>query len=259
MGAADPVVGHDPHHAGPGHFPTPAPKMAPHDTVPEYGSLAHLEKGPTPFDPEKPMPPPRTIWQRYRQVLTNWQGDPDMPAVGGSMAKKNRKSWWAALTGPYYPMKPELYRDPYLRPNTCPEEYIFHYYRWPMHREVNPKIPPPVDGKYNDFFHYFAFKHWLARERDVYMAHCNLVHEMSLRCTLREGPINAPKNCRHLVNKFFAMTRMEELNSSLLYMAITGKNVIRETPYPENFVEQKRKIYDDWLFRTRLRKPGDPF
>jgi hypothetical protein len=50
---------------------------------------------------------------------------------------------------------------------------------------------------------------------------------------------------------------MEEFNQSLLYMAVTGNCAIRETPYPPDFVDQKRKIYDDWLYRTRMKRPGD--
>lgn len=255
--AFTPHVDHDPKDEPEAKRP-PKIVVAPHDTVPQYGTREHVQHGPTPFDPEVAMPPPRTIWQRYRQVIFGWFGDEDRPSVNAK-CKKTRKSFLWHVLGPLYPLKPDLYMDAYQRPNPCPEEYIVQPHRWAMTTERNPKIPPPMDGKYNDYYHHFAFKHWLRRERDVYMAHCNLLHEMSLRCTLREGPINAPKNCRHLVNKFFAMSRIEELNQTLLYMSITGNVAIRETPYPADFVDQKRKIYDDWLFRTRMRKPGDPF
>jgi len=252
-----PHVGHDPQHDGPPGELTPLPEKRP-TRVPPYGTREQKEHFGTPFHPELPMPPPRTIWEQYRRIFFNWKGDPELPTLSRK-EHKPPQSLWRMILGPMYPLKPDTYQDPYLRPNPCPEDFTQMNWRWPHARDVNPKIPPPVDGKYNDFYHYFAHKQWLRKERDVYMGHMQLVHEMTLRCTIKEGPINATKNCRHLANKHFAMSRMEEFNQTLLYMAVTGNGAIRETPYPTDFVEQKRKIYDDWLFRTRLRKPGDPF
>lgn len=252
-----PSIGHDPRHDGP---PGELPKVEPRRDIPtpQIGSREHFEHYASAFDPTKEMPKPRTIWEKYREVFFNWDGDQDMPTPGMKHKRRRESIWWS-LFGPKYPLKPDTYTDPYLRPNPCPEEFVMQNWRWPHARDCNPKIPPPVDGKYNDFYHYFAFKQWLLKERQVYLAHANLCHEQQLRCMVKEGPINAMKNCRHLVNKFFAMSRAEEFDQTLLYMAITGNNAVRETPYPEDYVQQKRKIYDDWLFRTRQRKPGDPF
>ena len=256
---AYPEVGHNPKEDPPPLPLAPLPQFQDPKPTPAYGTRKQEELFASSIDPSKPEPPPRSLWQKYREIFFGqWDMDQDMPAVGAK-GKRMRQSIWWSIFGPRYPLKPDTYQDPYLRPNPCPEEFVIMNWRWPHARDVNPKIPPPVDGKYNDFYHYFAFKQWLKKEREVYLAHCNITHEMSLRCTIKEGPINAVKNCRHLVNKFFAMSRMEEFNQVLLYMAITGNAAIRETPYPPDFVEQKRKIYDDWLFRTRQRKPGDPY
>ena len=221
------------------------------------GTKEYLENTPG-FHPDKQMPPPRTLWERYREVFSFINDDSEKPTLGEHRIKKNR-TLWQALTAPLFPLKPETYVDAYRRPNPCPEEYWWNPWRWPNTRQVNPKIPPPVDGKYNDYYHYLAYRLWLRRERDVYVATCHLVKQMLDRCIAKEGTINGIKNCRHLWHKFFAMTRQEEFNQALLYMAITGNCIIRETPYPENFLEEKRKIYDDWLARTRMKKPGDVF
>jgi hypothetical protein len=252
-----PEVGHQPKLEPPPPPLPPIPDRHP-EPVPPIGSREHFDHFATAFNPNVEMPPPRTIWERYREIFFNWDGDQDMPTPS-MKHKRRRESLWWNMFGPRYPLKPDSYVDPYLRPNPCPEEFITMVWRWPHARDINPKIPPPVDGKYNDFYHYFAFKQWLQMERKVYIGHANLVHMTTLRCILKEGPINGAKNCRHFANKFFAMSRAEEFNQNLLYMAITGNRAIRETPYPEDFVEQKRKIWDDWLFRTRQRKPGDPF
>eukprot|EP00455_Lapot_gusevi_P032063 TRINITY_DN34938_c0_g1_i1.p1 TRINITY_DN34938_c0_g1~~TRINITY_DN34938_c0_g1_i1.p1 ORF type:complete len:190 (-),score=2.29 TRINITY_DN34938_c0_g1_i1:386-955(-) len=184
--------------------------------------------------------------------------DREMPSMSASSTSGNGSKTWAEwLFQPLIPLRPRDYVDAYTRPNPCPEEYWHTPWRWPRTKYVNPKIPPPTDGKYNDYYHYLAFKQWLARERDVYVSHANLVHEALSRCCIREGQYNAAKNCKHFANKAFAMSRMEEMNQALLYMAMTGDCAIRETPYPPNFLEEKRKVYDDWLYRTRMRKPGD--
>lgn len=182
--------------------------------------------------------------------------DPELPTIGTRL-ERQYQGWLDYWTSPLSPLRPKNYVDAYTRPNPCPEEYWWASWRWPRTKYVNAKVPPPENGEYQDYYHYLAFKMWLERERDVYVAQANLAHEMLNRCIVKEGQYNAAKNCRHLYNKAFAMSRMEELNQTLLYMAITGNNAIRETPYPENFVEVKRKVYDDWLYRTRLRKPGD--
>lgn len=182
--------------------------------------------------------------------------DPELPTIGARLERRYR-GWLDYWTSPLSPLRPKDYVDAYTRPNPCPEEYWWASWRWPRTKYVNAKVPPPENGEYQDYYHYLAFKMWLERERDVYVAQANLAQEMLNRCIVKEGQYNAAKNCRHLYNKTFAMSRMEELNQTLLYMAITGNNAIRETPYPEDFVEVKRKVYDDWLYRTRLRKPGD--
>lgn len=182
--------------------------------------------------------------------------DPELPTIGARLERRYN-GWLDYWTSPVSPLRPKDYVDAYTRPNPCPEEYWWASWRWPRTKYVNAKVPPPENGEYRDYYHYLAFKMWLERERDVYVAQANLVQEMLNRCIVKEGQYNAAKNCRHLYNKAFAMSRMEELNQALLYMAMTGNNAIRETPYPENFVDVKRKVYDDWLYRTRLRKPGD--
>jgi len=232
--------------------------VAPYEVVPSppMGSQSYLENLPA-FDTKKPMPPPRSAVERFTRILQAQFGqDPDMPSLGGN-AERKYHSVLDYLLSPMSPLRPRTYVDAYSRPNPCPEEYWWASWRWPRTKYVNAKVPPPVDGKYSDYYHYLAFKQWLERERDVYVAQANLTHEMTQRCVMKEGQYNAAKNCRHLYHKEFAMSRMEEFNQAMLYMAMTGNAAIRETPYPENFVEEKRKIYDDWLFRTRMRKPGD--
>lgn len=253
-----PNVGHDPREDGPPQQLEPIPDKY-QAKVPAYGTREQREHFGTAVDPKKEMPEPRSIWWRYRELFFNNRIDEELPTLSMKPVGKQRNSFLWNVLGPRYPMKPDSYTDAYTRPNPCPEEFVLQNWRWPHAREVNPKIPPPVDGKYNDFHHYFAFKQWLMKERQVYIQHTNLTYEMLLRCTIKEGPINAAKNCRHLANKFFAMSRSEEYNQTMLYMTLTGNAAIRETPYPEDFVEQKRKIYDDWLFRTRQKRPGDAF
>merc|ERR1712146_488057 len=85
----------------------------------------------------------------------------------------------------------------------CPEEWWYNPWRWPNTKRINPKIPPPIDGRYNDFYHYLAFKQFVKNERDVYVMHLGLLQEMMTRCSIKEG-VNAAKNCRHLWNKYSA-------------------------------------------------------
>ncbi|KAG8340023.1 hypothetical protein ERJ75_001364600 [Trypanosoma vivax] len=224
--------------------------------MPSMASPDYTENLPA-FDGGRAMPPPRSVFERFSRLMQLQYGqDPDMPLLGGSVERKY-SGWLDYITSPVFPLRPRTYVDAYTRPNPCPEEYWWASWRWPRTKYVNAKVPPPVGGRYNDYYHYLAYKNWFERERDVYVAHANLVNEMTMRCLVKEGQYNAAKNCRHLYHKGFAMSRLEEFNQALLYMAVTGNAAIRETPYPENFVEEKRKIYDDWLFRTRMKKPGD--
>lgn len=212
----------------------------------------------TAFEPNFEMPPPRTMYNgRWRDLLFNWYNDPGRPELSEKRPPPtpNLMTW---LTKSIFPLRPETYIDAYTAPNRCPEEFWYNPWRWPNTKRINPKIPPPIDGKYNDFYHFYAFKYWIRTERDVYVMHLALLQEMMIRCSVKEG-VNAGKNCRHLWNKYFCMSRHEEFTQSLLYMAMTGNTVIRETPYPEDFIDQKRKIYDDWLTRTRMKKPGDHY
>jgi hypothetical protein len=213
------------------------------------------------FDTSKPLPPPRNAFETFRDLIHRGsglnEGSELNPGISGNPRQVQYDSFFEKLIRPWYPLRPSTYVDPYLRPNPCPERFHQLDHKWANVKMVNPKIPPPLDGKYNDYYHYLAFKNWFARERDVYISHMHLVQMAVTRCWLREGKFNAPKNCKHLASKHFAMRRQEELTQNFLYMAQTGNCAIRETPYPDDFVEQKRKIYDDWLFRTRMRKPGD--
>jgi hypothetical protein len=253
-----PVVGHDPREGDPAPENPPIPDKH-YTPVPPVGSRAALEHYGSAFNPAVEMPKPRTVWERYRNLFFNNRMDEDLPTLSMKPGTVQRPGIIWNILGPRFPMKPDTYSDAYTRPNPCPEEFVLQNWRWPHMREVNPKVPPPVDGKYADFHHYFAFKQWLMKERQVYIQHCSLTYEYLLRCTVKEGPINAAKNCRHIANKFFAMTRSDEFNQGMLYMSLTGNALIRETPYPEDFIEQKRKIYDDWLFRTRQKRPGDSY
>lgn len=256
---------HDDHHDGhhdDGHHHHEAKhvpyigQIPPYEKIPQpqMGTVEHVENIQA-FEGQ--MPAPRSMFERFSKILRlEMFMDSSLPAMTSSPTK-SYMSWAEWLTSPLVPVRPRDYVDAYSRPNPCPEEYWHMPWRWPRTKYVNPKIPPPIDGKYNDYYHYLAFKQWIARERDVYVAHTNLVHEALSRCCIREGQYNAAKNCKHLANKSFAMSRMEEMNQALLYMAMTGDCAIRETPYPPSFLEEKRKVYDDWLFRTRMRKPGD--
>lgn len=224
--------------------------------MPSMNSQEYKENLPA-FDPSKPIPAPRSVVERFTRILQmQWGQDPDLPSLSTHSTVKYH-GVLDFLFSPLTPLRPRTYVDSHTRPNPCPEEYWWASWRWPRTKYVNAKVPPPVDGKYNDYYHYLMFKNWLERERDVYVAHTNLVHDMTNRCLMKEGQYNASKNCRHLFNKAFAMSRMEEMNQALLYMSLTGNAAIRETPYPDDFVDEKRKIYDDWLYRTRARKPGD--
>ena len=227
---------------------------------PQIGTNEHLTEI-VAFDNTKPVPPPRDAFTTFRDIFFRGsalqEGNDLNPGISSNARQVEYKSVLEKIVRPWFPLRPATYVDPYLRPNPCPERFWDHSFKWPNTKVVNPKIPPPVDGKYNDYYHYVAFKHWFQKERDVYLASMHEVAKALHWCTIREGRVNAAKNCRHLFSKHFSMRRMEELNQVFLYMSQTGNCAIRETPYPENFVEEKRKIYDDWLFRTRMRKPGD--
>ena len=236
----------------------PINTYAPHERVPrpQLGTKKYVEEHPS--LPDKPMPKPS-----YARILSGVLSLNVWELLERPTLSQNTEPWQFSqrlmmrLWGPSKPLKPVDYTDAYWRPNPCPEETWEMPWRWTRFKMVNPKIPPPIDGKYNDFYHYLAFKHWFQNERRVY-CHAAQVANLTLqRCMVKEGPQYMLKNCRHLRNKVFAMTRSEELHQVLLYMSITGNCAIRETPYPDDFVEQKRKIYDDWLFRTRMKRPRD--
>ena len=247
---------HDDHHGGHGHGGGHHP---PQDvaSLPSMASRAYINQF-TAFEPEEPIKT-RGFYELFLKFMlqptTEGWREGRVSERGHALPESSLRSYF---TRSLFPLKPELYIDPYTAPNKCPEEFWYNPWKWPLTKRVNPKIPPPVDGKYNDFYHFLTYKHFLRVERDVYVAHLGLLQEMAIRCSLKEGP-NAAKNCRHLFNKHFSMSRHEEFTQSLLYMAMTGNVIIRETPYPPDFIEQKRKIYDDWLTRTRMRLPGDAY
>lgn len=203
---------------------------------------------------------PRSVWDRFSRVMRFDVFEEGDRISLSTPTRIQPESWVKWFLGPTMPLKPELYVDAYSRPNPCPEDYWSDTWRWPRTKYVNVKIPPPIDGKYNDYYHMIAFRKWFEMEREVYLAECREVYHMLVRCILKENEkVNGMKNCRHIFNKWFSMSRAEEFHQSMLYMALTGNAAIRETPYPENFVDEKRKIYDDWLFRTRHRRPTDDF
>mmetsp|Transcript_3521 Transcript_3521/g.10946 ORF Transcript_3521/g.10946 Transcript_3521/m.10946 type:complete len:254 (-) Transcript_3521:84-845(-) len=232
----------------------PPPQVA---SLPSMASQQYINEW-TAFEPNDDEMVPRTMRDRFGDAFYNLWYDPGRSAIGERQHPMPPKNMFGWLTKNVFPLKPETYVDPYLAPNRCPEEYWYNPWRWMNTKRVNPKIPPPVDGRYNDFYHFLAFKNFVRVERDVYMMHLGLLQEMMIRCSIKEG-VNAAKNCRHLWNKYFCMSRHEEFTQNLLYMSLTGNVVIRETPYPADWVEQKRKIYDDWLTRTRMRLPGDHY
>lgn len=228
---------------------------------PQLGTKEHLEQ--THFWNEacpSIETKPRSVWDRFSRVMRfDLFEDGDRISVNTPKRRtyNNFMDWFFA---PTFPLKPELYVDAYSRPNPCPEEYWAETWRWPRNKYVNPKIPPPVDGKYNDYYHMLAYRNWFEMEREVYLAETKEIYFTLVRCILKENErSNGQKNCRHIFNKWFAMTRAEEFQQAMLYMALTGNAAIRETPYPANFVDEKRKIYDDWLFRTRHKRPTDDF
>jgi hypothetical protein len=203
------------------------------------------------------MPQPRSFWDRFSLLITDtFANDPDMPVAG--VKAPPRRTWWEWVWAPMFVMLPETYSDPWLKPNRCPERFLYNPWKHPSWRENSPKIPPPVDGKFADYMHYVAFKHYMWRERSVYIGHAHLMNYAIDRCLFKENN-TARKNCMHIIWKYFAMTRCEEYNQSMLYLAFTGNTPIRETPYPVDFVQTKQKIYDDWLHRTRMKQPGDDF
>ena len=203
------------------------------------------------------VPAPRTFWDRFSLLISEpLAGDPDMPTAG--VKAPPRRTWWEWMWAPMFVMLPESYNDPWLKPSRCPERYQYNPWKLSSYREASPKIPPPVDGKFADYMHFQAFKYYMQRERQVYIGHAHIMNHAIERCLFKENN-TARKNCMHIINKYFAMTRCEEYNQSMLYLAFTGNTPIRETPYPVDFVQTKQKIYDDWLFRTRMKQPGDDF
>jgi hypothetical protein len=247
--------GHERQPEHPGHLdPLPAPRVA---SLPSMASREYINTF-TGFEPEASDDAlkPRKFLDRWTDLIYNWYNDGDRNFISERHHPMPMKNFVHYFTKGMFPLKPELYIDPYTAPNKCPEEFWYNPWRWPNTKRVNPKIPPPIDGRYNDFYHYIAFKYFVRVERDVYVMHLGLLQEMMLRCSMKEG-VNAAKNCRHLWNKYFCMSRHEEFTQTLLYMSLTGNVAIRETPYPEDFIDQKRKIYDDWLTRTRMKMPGD--
>ena len=243
----------------------PAPKGdLPHtepDQVASLPSMASRQfiEAHTAFDPDQEdssMEPRSFFKSRMADVFINWYHDTTRNFIGERTHPMPARNIFHYVTKSAFPLKPELYIDAYTAPNKCPEEFWYNPWRWPHTKRINPKVPPPINGRYNDFYHFLAFRYYVRIERDVYVNHIGLLQEMMIRCSMKEG-VNAAKNCRHLWNKYFCMSRHEEYTQSLLYMSITGDTVIRETPYPPDFIEQKRKIYDDWLTRTRMRMPGD--
>jgi len=235
----------------------------PHEAIPlpPMGS-AELDNSMPMMDPKKPMPPPRSVWDRFADSTFLSQYDPALPHYGHGLihqAQQSRGSFWGRLFKSYVPLRDKDHSDAYIRGGHIPEETFEMVWRVPLMQEMNPKIPPPKNGQYNDYYHYLAFKNWFTKEHDVYSQECNLLQWALAMCIIREPTFATNKNCKHLGYKLYAMGRREELNVALMYMAMTGEGIIRETPYPPDFVDQKRKIYDDWLFRTRMRKPGDTF
>jgi len=233
---------------------------APTPSVP-VGSDEWNAKGTELMQRGKEYPEPRNFFQKYKLVLQGKLDDPEKPKVGRAVRNnQNFKTWYEwAVAGTLRPMTPETYADSYVKKNPCPEEFWRMPWRWPQTKYMNPKIPPPLEGKYQDYYHFVAFRYWFQNERQVYLAEIKLIKEALERCVIREGSLSAMKNCRHIFNKYYSMTRQEELHQAMLYAAYTGNKIMRETPYPEDFVDQKRKIYDDWLTRTRMKQPGDPY
>ena len=256
-GSEDHGHGHDEAHYLPYDGQVPAPK---HDfAYPPMGSKEYYEN--TPFINEKVVEnlAPRTTMDRFKSVLqATWiPSEHTKLSTLTNTTDSEDISFFQRVMAFNRVFKPRTYTSEYIRPNPCPEQHWAMNWRWPRFRMVNPKIPPPTDGAYSDFYHFLAYQHWFKYERKVYYETINIAGIEVNRCITKEGKYNALKNCRHLVNKIFAITREEEHNQVLLHMATTGTNAIRETPYPVDFVEQKRKLYDNWLFRTRLKRSGD--
>lgn len=255
MASSKPVHQREPSHLG--HYDEPAEPAPQVASLPSMASREYHDAF-TAWEPNDDEMKPRPLWERMGDLAFNWYYDPGRSVISERQHPKPAKGLFHWLTKNAFPLKPEMYVDPYQAPNRCPEEFWYNPWRWAHTKRINPKIPPPVDGRYNDFYHFLAFKNFVRVERDVYVMHLGLLQEMMIRCSMKEG-VNAAKNCRHLWNKYFCMSRHEEFTQNLLYMSLTGNLVIRETPYPADFVDQKRKIYDDWLTRTRMRLPGDHY
>ena len=249
------VVERAPSHKGELDGPAEQPPQV--ASLPSMASQQYINEW-TAWEPNDDEMKPRSFYQRMGDSIYNLWYDAERSTISVRQSPMPPTSMLHYLTRNVFPLKPETYVDPYLAPNRCPEEFWYNPWRWMNTKRVNPKIPPPVDGRYNDFYHFLAFKNFIRVERDVYLMHLGLLQEMMIRCSMKEG-VNAAKNCRHLWNKYFCMSRHEEFTQNLLYMSLTGNVVIRETPYPADWVDQKRKIYDDWLTRTRMKLPGDHY
>lgn len=250
---------HHHHHEEPKFLPYKGQKLPPKVlAVPAMGSDDYYSNQPV-YDEKKIAREPRSNTDRLLNLLSFTVQDDESAGLSINSAgttTSNATLMERIFHVMAYPM-PRTYTSPYLRPNPCPEVHWWNSWRWPKFRWVNPKVEPPLEGAYNDYYHFLAFRNWFENERSVYYHTVQIHHEILLRCIAKEGKYNGWKNCKHLLNKEFAMSRESEHNQMLMYMAVTGNAAIRETPYPDDFVEQKRKIYDNWLFRTRMRKPGD--
>lgn len=251
---------HDDHHHEQAYVPYKGQRVVkPVRPIPAMGSREYEEMPPV-FNEEKMANDvPATNSERLLTMLTmRTKSERESASINSSKNIGETKIGFfdRIFHAMMYPL-PRTYTSAYMRPNPCPEVHWWNSWRWPKFRNNNPKVEPPVDGAFNDYYHYLAFRNWFENERAVYYQNNQIHHEIVLRCLAKEGQYNGWKNCKHLLNKEFALTREAEHNQVLLHMAVTGENAIRDTPYPEDHVEQKRKMYDNWLFRTRMRKAGD--
>ena len=251
---------HDDHHHEQAYVPYKGQRtINPVPAVPPMGSAAYEERLPVYDEANMANGVARTNADRLTSMLTfTTKNDREHAHLGMMKGSSSNTSslFDRVFHAMLYPL-PRTYTSAYMRPNPCPEVHWWNSWRWPKFRQTNPKVEPPADGAFNDYYHYIAFKYWFENERAVYYQNNQIHHEIATRCLTKEGQYNGWKNCKHLLNKEFALTREAEHNQVLLHMAVTGENAVRETPYPEDHVEQKRKLYDNWLFRTRMRKHGD--
>lgn len=228
---------------------------------PSLASQQHIEE-PIAFDNKEAFPALHSNWQRFGEILgvNQFVGDPKFSGlVDRNPPLHNYLGFWDWLSSSAFVLKPINYVSMYERPNPCPEEWKMWEWTWNRTKFRNPKIPPPINGEYTDQLHVLAFQEWCEYERKVYIQHCCILRNQMKRCAMKESRWNGAKNCKHLYNKYFAMTRGQEMANALMYMSLTGNCAIRDTPYPPDFDEKKRKMFNDWLFRTQLKKPSDPF